>query len=375
MNGQKPNGGPPHPEWDDPPGPPIAPAIFQMTPQPAGSAQPAHTSPSSIASGPASIPPAAGPGVAHEPEGNIGPDRLTKVPGVVGELVDWNVSSARRPNRMLALGAALTIVGTLIGRRVAGPTNSATHLYCVALAGTAAGKQHAIDCIKNALCAAGAMDTIGPGDFASSRAVVNFVTRVTLSLCAMDEFGSFLHRINSKNAGHYERDITGELRKLWGISWSRYDSSETANTKSETVHSPALSIYGTATPQDFYTAVKSPDIGNGFLNRFLILETGPRGPEQFPPANAAKIKPFLEQNLRKLYLPTPHSIPILNTIIGTGQLGPAQALQWGAGAEDVYALLSAAVDAESDRSELSFEAACQRWLFGSRRFGPRANSR
>ena len=28
MNGQKPNGGPPHPEWDDPPGPPIAPAIF-----------------------------------------------------------------------------------------------------------------------------------------------------------------------------------------------------------------------------------------------------------------------------------------------------------------------------------------------------------
>ena len=206
--------------------------------------------------------------MAHEPEGNIGPDRLTKVPGVVGELVDWNVSSARWPQK-LALGAASTTAGTLIGRRVAGPTNSATDLYCVALAGTAAGKQHAIDCIKNALCAAGAMDTIGPGDFASSRAVVNFVTRVTLSLCAMDEFGSFLHRINSKNAGHYERDITGELRKLWGISWSRYDSSETANTKSETVHSPALSIYGTATPQDFYTAVKSPDIGNGFLKSLL----------------------------------------------------------------------------------------------------------
>ena len=65
---------------------------------------------------------------------------------------------------MLALGAALTIVGTLIGRRVAGPTKSGTHLFVVALAGTGAGKQHAIDCIKSALIAARAKSNIGPGD-------------------------------------------------------------------------------------------------------------------------------------------------------------------------------------------------------------------
>ncbi|HEX2337256.1 MAG TPA: hypothetical protein VHI72_12345, partial [Hyphomicrobiaceae bacterium] len=68
------------------------------------------------------------------------------VPGVMGEVIEWIVATARRPNRVLALAAAIPLVGTLIGRRVAGPTRSATHLYAVAVAPTGAGKQHPIDC-------------------------------------------------------------------------------------------------------------------------------------------------------------------------------------------------------------------------------------
>ena len=48
------------------------------------------------------------------------------VPGVVGEVIEWILATARRPNRVLALAAAIPLVGTLIGRRVAGPTRSAT---------------------------------------------------------------------------------------------------------------------------------------------------------------------------------------------------------------------------------------------------------
>jgi hypothetical protein len=47
--------------------------------------------------------------------------------GAQGNVIDRIAATARRPNRVLALGAAITIVGTLIGRRVAGPTRSATH--------------------------------------------------------------------------------------------------------------------------------------------------------------------------------------------------------------------------------------------------------
>ena len=48
-------------------------------------------------------------------------ERFTVVPGAVGDIVDWIVTAtSRRPSRIIALGAAITIVGTLIGRRVAG---------------------------------------------------------------------------------------------------------------------------------------------------------------------------------------------------------------------------------------------------------------
>jgi hypothetical protein len=58
---------------------------------------------------------------------------LTYVPGRVGEITEFIVNSARRPNRVFALGAAISVVETLIGRRARGPTKSATQLYIVLL--------------------------------------------------------------------------------------------------------------------------------------------------------------------------------------------------------------------------------------------------
>src|SRR5262249_25234095 len=49
-------------------------------------------------------------------------EALTYVPGLTGQIVDWIVAGARRPNRVMALG----VIGTLIGRRVEGPTGCAT---------------------------------------------------------------------------------------------------------------------------------------------------------------------------------------------------------------------------------------------------------
>src|SRR5579864_8703316 len=48
---------------------------------------------------------------------------LTNPGGVVGDIVDWIVSSSSRPSRELALAAAIPFVGALIGRRFASPTD------------------------------------------------------------------------------------------------------------------------------------------------------------------------------------------------------------------------------------------------------------
>ena len=49
------------------------------------------------------------------------------VPGVLGDVIEWIMDSGRQPNRVLGMAGAISVIGTLIGRRVAGPTRSGTH--------------------------------------------------------------------------------------------------------------------------------------------------------------------------------------------------------------------------------------------------------
>src|SRR5262245_59524377 len=195
------------------------------------------------------------------------------VPGVVGEVIDWILATARRPNRVLALAAAIPLVGTLIGRRVAGPTRSATHLYAVAVAPTGAGKQHPINCISELLIAAGAQEHLGPSRFMSASALCNFVLRRPLSLCCSDEIGSFIAKVTAKGASGHEREITSVLRNLWSASFMMAQMPEWATREARNIHTPALSFFGTSTPDELFRALQGESIDNGLLNRFLVLSS------------------------------------------------------------------------------------------------------
>src|SRR5262245_26767967 len=122
-------------------------------------------------------------------------EQLTYVPGLLGELIEWNVRTARYPSRVMALAAAIAVVGKLLDRKVAGPTMSGTHLYTVVLGPTGSGKQHQLDVVKTLLTAAGMGDSIGPGDFSSVQALQQLIKEKNSCISVMDEFGSFLRRI------------------------------------------------------------------------------------------------------------------------------------------------------------------------------------
>jgi hypothetical protein len=123
---------------------------------------------------------------------------------------------------------------------------------------------------------------IGPSQFISMPAVINFLCRAPLSVCAMDEFGAFLKRINNRRASGFEGAISGLLRTAWGSSFSAMATPEWAQRASETIFSPALSIYGVSTAREFYDSLEGADVTNGVLNRFLIIETKTRPAEQLP---------------------------------------------------------------------------------------------
>lgn len=196
----------------------------------------------------------------------------TRPPGLIGDIVDWIEATARRPNRVMGLGVAVTVLGTLMGRRIAGPTRSATHLYISCLAPTGSGKQHPLDCLAMLLRSAKAGHLVGPSEFISMPAVINMLQRQPLCLSAQDEFGAFLKRINGRNASSFEKGVSKIMRSVWGISFSEYMTPEWAGRAASPVFSPALSIFGVSTPDEFYDGLQGSELTNGFLNRFLVLK-------------------------------------------------------------------------------------------------------
>lgn len=276
------------------------------------------------------------------------PDALTHVPGLVGDIVDWISATARRPNRVLALGAALTLVGTAMGRFWSGPTLSSTVLYMLALAPSGVGKDHALQQIKRLLAAAKMTRTIGPDEFISMPAVIHFIEREPLSLCPMDEFGAFLKRINAKRASGFERGISKIMRSVWGTNFGLMTTPEWAATPARTIRAPALSIYGASTPEDFFEALDGGDVSNGFLNRFTLLTVASRTEDREPKEPPLVVPEKLSGSLRRLF-GGGNPLVVASKLHETDVEIEPFVIPWGPGAEVVYTDFQREILAWQDR--------------------------
>ena len=243
-----------------------------------------------------STPPAAeAPQSQDEGNGEDLPDEFTVLPGLLGDIVDWFMDTAKRPSRTMALATALTIVGTAAGRFWGGPTRTGTHLYVSVIAKSGAGKNHVFDVINYVFTSAQASALIGPSDFMSQSAVVNHIEFNPMSLCPMDEFGAFLSRVQGKNkrASGFEIGISKTLRTLWGTNFGNFMTPAYAQKHAQMINSPALSLIGVSTGEEFWGALEGADISNGFLNRFLIFTVNKMPKHQEPriPASEHAIVP------------------------------------------------------------------------------------
>ena len=229
------------------------------------------------------------------------PPHIIKVPGLVGEIAQWISDTALYPQPALSLGAALTIVGTAAGRHIAGPTRSGTHLYVVGIARTGAGKNHPLSQITTILTAVGMASHVGPSQFISMPAVINFLVREPLSVCPMDEFGAFLKRVNNKRASGFEGAVSSVLRMAWGNSFTTMTTPEWAQLPARKIESPAMSIFGASTAGEFYASLEGADIVNGILNRFLIIESPGRPKKQEPKIDPTKPPESIVYGVREIY--------------------------------------------------------------------------
>ncbi|MCY0150900.1 bifunctional DNA primase/polymerase [Hoeflea sp. G2-23] len=282
-------------------------------------------------------------------------DQVTAIdypPGLVGDIAKWIVDTARRPQPELAIGAALAIVGTVAGRQFAGPTMSGTHLYILGLAPTGKGKDHPLQSIGRIMAAANLSVHLGPSEFISMPAVVNFLVRKPLSICAMDEFGGFMKRINSKRASGFEGAISKVIRTMWSSSFAPYMTPEWAQKASETIHAPSITLYGASTPEQFYSSMEGASLEDGTLNRFLLVNGRSTAREKEPKGKASVVPDHIREALRRIYFASGEMATTWRNdpYVDPAAQGAVKALEWSAdGAHDRYMAFSAEIEALIDK--------------------------
>lgn len=205
------------------------------------------------------------------------PPALDRLDGALGLLVRHILASAIRPQPWLAVGAALTALGTLMGRRVRTASNLRSNLYVLGIAESGGGKDHARKVIKEVLFQAGLADRLGGERIASGAGLITALTRQPSSLFQIDEFGKFVANVADKRRApkHLSEiwDLFTELATSAGTTFFGAEYADQKDRPRQDIVEPCASIHGVSAPGPFWEALKSGSLQDGSLARFLVFRS------------------------------------------------------------------------------------------------------
>jgi hypothetical protein len=201
------------------------------------------------------------------------PDHLLRVPGFMGEVIEFNLATATRPQPVLALAAAICLQAVLAARKVRDERGNRTNLYCVGVAPSGAGKDHARKVNKNILFASGLVEHEGNEDLASDAGLVTAVEAEPAILFQIDEFGRFLRTIGDPKKAPHLFNVLTALMKLYSSADTVFRGKAYADKKrNKVVDQPCVSVYGTTVPEHFFESLTADSLADGFVARLLVFE-------------------------------------------------------------------------------------------------------
>jgi hypothetical protein len=194
-------------------------------------------------------------------------------PGLVGEICQWLNQTSLRSQPLLSLAASLVFCGALIGRKVKDELGSRTNLYCMGVAPSSAGKQHAITQLRNLCSISGTVDLLGGDYIASDTSIEERLSRSPCTLFLWDEVGHLLSHIRSGLSKNHVM-VVSLLMKLYSCAGSVYLGREYAEKeKQRTIIQPCCCVYGTSTPERFVKGISPEELQDGWLSRCLVFRS------------------------------------------------------------------------------------------------------
>jgi hypothetical protein len=205
----------------------------------------------------------------------------TVPPGLVGEIAQFVYAQAPRPVPEIALAGAIALMAGIVGRSY-NISGTGLNLYTLLLAPTGTGKEaiaSGIDKLMNAVVKTvpAANDFVGPGEIASSQAILKYMSKGPTSFVSMvGEFGIYLQQMASINAPPHLMGLRRFLLDAYNKSGEgkilRPSIYSDKQNNTHAVLSPAFSLMGESTPEKFYEGLHEGLISEGLLPRFTMIE-------------------------------------------------------------------------------------------------------
>lgn len=203
-------------------------------------------------------------------------------PGIMGAVTDWVNATARKPQPAFAVQTAIAFVSTVLGRRFVTDQRNWPSLYLLNIGHSASGKEHAKKAVEDLLDACGMGHLIGPASYTSSSGLLSALHAQPSHITVIDEFGKELEQASIKNNARAQGTMK-QLIETWGrcdgvlrpqgYSTFGMSAADKQDINDRVVRNPALTLLGMTTPDSFFDTIGSAAARDGFLNRFLIVES------------------------------------------------------------------------------------------------------
>lgn len=209
---------------------------------------------------------------------------LLNVPGILQHAVDYYNTTAPKPQPRFAVQSALALGSVAMGRRWRTDQMNYSGLYLVCVGKSASGKEHNKTVVEKLMEAAGIDDRIGPPGYTSASGILSQLIAKPTHLAIIDELGKQLETSGAKINAHKAEAMTqimeafgrqGGTMRAQGYSTMTLNAKQRQELSTENlrvVH-PCLSILAMTTPRTLYESISSAYVHDGFLGRFVIVET------------------------------------------------------------------------------------------------------
>ncbi|MCC7409979.1 MAG: bifunctional DNA primase/polymerase [Phycisphaeraceae bacterium] len=203
------------------------------------------------------------------------PEEMLRVPGFIGEVMDYCLDTAPYPNPVMAFCGAVSLQAFLAGRRVRDPTDNRTNIYLLGLAHSASGKDWPRKVNVRIAHEIGLAEGLGDR-FASGEGIQDALYVKPSMLFQTDEIDGMLQSINKAKDARHEA-ILSTLLTMYSSANSVFVMRCKAGKQARgVIDQPNLTVFGTAIPNHYYEALSQRMLTNGFFARMIILEAGKR---------------------------------------------------------------------------------------------------